>query len=177
MVFKLWRSPIPTLEWNCVDRNRKGGIMKTFLLSLLIGATAFAQVSNNRTVEGTNTPGFSSTKNYVKNPSCAKNVVGITASGGSLAKGTTTPLNEDSGSECAIDASASGQTYTWALNTLGQGMKLQNCEARFIYEGDASLYKTYINNGSTKITTDLQLESSTSGAKSVSINFPCGDLS
>lgn len=151
--------------------------MKTFLLSLLIGATAFAQVSNNRTVEGTNTPGFSSTKNYVKNPNCAKNVVGITASGGTLAKGTTTPLNEDTGSECAIDASASGQTYTWALNTFGQGMKGQNCEARFIYEGDASLYKAYINNGSTKITTDLQLESSTSGAKTVSINFPCGDLS
>lgn len=151
--------------------------MKTFLLSLLIGATAFAQVSNNRTVEGTNTPGFSSTKNYVKNPNCAKNTIGITKSGGTLAKGTTTPLNDDSGSECEIDASSSGQTYTWALNTFGQGMKGQNCEARFVYEGDASLYKAYINNGATKITTDLQLESSTSGAKTVSINFPCGDLS
>lgn len=150
-----------------------------FLIGLifLISQNSFAQISNGRTIDGTNAPGIDSLKNYVKNPDCAKNVLGITASGGSLTRSTTTPLNEDSGSECAVDASSSGHTYTWALNTFGQGMKGQNCEARFIYEGDASLYKAYINNGSTKITTDLQLESATSAPKIVSINFPCGDLS
>lgn len=151
--------------------------MIKFLILFFFGVSAFAQVNNGATSNITNAPGLSSSKNYVKNPNCAKNTDGITGSGGSLTKGTTTPLNEDSGSECAIDASASGQTYTWALNTFGQGMKGQNCEARFIYEGDASLYKAYIKNGSSQITTNLQLENSSSVVKTVSINFPCGDLS
>lgn len=162
-------------------QNYIGVYKMKFLINLffifIFSQEVFAQVSNGRTSDATNFPGSSSMKNYVKNPDCAKNVLGITASGGSLTRGTTTPLNEDTGTECVIDASASGQTYTWALNTFGQGMKGQNCEARLIYEGDASLYKAYINNGSTKITTDLQLENASSASKTVSINFPCGDLS
>lgn len=146
-----------------------------FLITLIFFNLAFAQTANNRTIEGTNTPGLFTTKNYVKNPSCAKNTLGITGTV-NLAKGTTTPLNEDTGSECTIDATGSGNTYVWALNTFGQGMKGQNCEARFIYEGDASLYKTYINNGSNKVTSDLQL-ANPGIPQQVSINFPCGDLS
>lgn len=150
--------------------------MKLLLAFLLSACTpAFAQ-NNGQTNAATNNPGISGSKNYVKNPDCAKGVASITASGGSLAKGTTTPLNEDSGSECTIDASSSGQTYTWAFNTFGQNLKGQNCEVRFTYEGDASLYKAYVKNGSTQITSDLTLTYPTY-TQTASINFPCGDLS
>lgn len=149
--------------------------MKLFLAFVLSFGQVWAQ-NASLPIAGTYAAGMFAPKNYVKNPDCAKNTVGITASGGSLTRGTTTPLNGDTGTECVIDASASGQTYTFAMNTLGQDLKGQNCEVKFVYEGDASLYKAYVKQGSSQSTTDLQLTNPTA-SQPVSINFPCGDLS
>lgn len=119
-------------------------------------------------------------KNYVLNPSCAVDTSSITASGGSLTRGTTTPLDPDTLTECLIDASADDQTYTWALDTFttatAEYLKNGNCEVPFKYEGDASLYKAYVKVGSTQVTSDLQLTNATS-PQFASILFPCGDLS
>lgn len=141
-------------------------------LALLFSVKVLAQTS----VMPVYDQGIYPSKNYVKNPSCSKNVANITASGGSLAKNTSTPL--DKSSDCAIDASSSGQTYTFAVNTMDNSLKGSNCQANFIYTGDASLYKAYVNINSVKVTTDLQLLNSGSGvSKPVKIFFPCGDLS
>jgi hypothetical protein len=154
--------------------------MKNIFLTLFFilgaGVSSFAQ-TNGLTNSATNQPGWSGSKNFVKNPDCAKNTSNITASGGSLTRSTTTPINGDAGAECLIDASSSAQTYCWSLNTFDQGMKGQNCEARFHFEGDATLYKAYVKNGSSQITSDLTLTYNSSAVTPVSINFPCGDLS
>jgi hypothetical protein len=130
---------------------------------------AFAQVSN---IDGLYANNIQSPTNYVVNKGCNKNLRSITASGGSLTRNTTTPL--ENGADCAIDASASGQTYTFATYTIDRALSGGNCEARFVYKGDASLYKAYVNVNSVKVTTDLQLVSSTATARTVSMNFPCG---
>jgi len=110
--------------------------------------------------------------NYVKNKGCYSSVRDITASGGSLTRNTTTPL--ENGADCAIDASASGQTYSFSTYNFDRALAGQNCEARFVYKGDASLYKAYVLVNSVKATADLQLINSSTNPQTVSLNFPCG---
>jgi len=148
-------------------------IYNVIAITLLAGLTAFGQVN-------VATPDAISThkvfKNYVKNPSCRFGKLNITATtSANISKGTTTPL-DDVGTECALDSTASGETFSWATNTFAQGLKGQNCEATFAYEGDASLYKAYVKQGANKVTNDLQLSSAGSSSREASINFPCGDL-
>jgi hypothetical protein len=146
------------------------------LIALIIALTqptlAVAQVQD--LASGRYTPGFFSTPNMVKNPSCFTNTANITASGGSLTKTTTTPAV--GGASCLIDASSSGQTYKFATKTFENAMKFQNCEARFDYTGDASLYKAYVEQpASTEVSQEITLVDGSTNGRSVSINFPCGD--
>jgi hypothetical protein len=150
-------------------------MFKILIFSLLFCTQAFAQ--NLSQVEQVSySPGLSSYKNYVKNPDCWKNTAGVTVSAGTFSKSTSTPLNGDTGTQCNIISTGSAQSYCWTTNALGEDLKGQNCEAKFVYKGNASLYKTYVTQGSTQVSTDLQLTNPTY-SQPVSINFPCGDLS
>jgi hypothetical protein len=110
-------------------------------------------------------------KNFIKNPGAEKNAGNITESAAITTRTTTTPL-EGIGS-FSVDATSSGQTVKFTANTLSDYLKGQNCEAKFVFSGDASLYKAYVEQSSTKLTGDLQLTNETN-PRSVSINFPCG---
>lgn len=144
---------------------------KSFLAAVLVLSTTpvFGQT---KVIEGKYPLNVSAETNYVKNKGCYYNTAGITASGGTLARNTTAPL--ENGADCAIDASASAQTFSWSTLTFDRATSGQNCEARFLYKGDALLYKTYVKVNSLQVTQDLQLSSSTVDPKLVSINFPCG---
>lgn len=145
--------------------------MKTILL-FLVPFMAFAQ---SKIIEGQYGRNTKQVTNYIKNPGCYVDTQNVTASGGSFTRNTTTPLNSSIGADCKIDASASAQTYTWAVKTMDGFLKGRNCEARFDYSGDASLYIAYVKIGSNKVTADLTLTNETL-SKRASLAFPCGDM-
>lgn len=149
-------------------------MFKSLIFSLLFSIPVLAQ-NYSQVGNITYSPGQSSYKNYAKNPDCWKNVSGITVSAGTLSKNTSTPLNGDTSSQCNIVSTGSAQSYCWNVNTLGEDLKGQNCEAKFVYKGNASLYKAYVTLGTIQTTPDLQLINPTY-SQAVSINFPCGDL-
>ena len=71
-----------------------------------------------------------------------------------------------------IDGTVSGQTVKFNVATYDNGVK-GNCLATFWVNGDASLYKAYVEDGSAnKLTADLQL-SNYSQATPVQINYVC----
>lgn len=161
-----------------MGRNRKEFLMKRILLALsLIGtlSTAWAQ-SNVTALEAELIHGQNSNfRNYVKNPTCRRNVSDITASSVAAVKNTSSAL--DGISDCTWNPTASTQTLKWQVKTWAKGLKGRNCEARILYSGDASLVKAYINQNSSKITSDLTLINSGTNSSVGSINFPCGDAS
>jgi hypothetical protein len=110
-------------------------------------------------------------KNFIKNTGAEKNASNITESAAITTRTTTTPL-EGVGS-FSIDATSSGQTVKFTASTLSDYLKGQNCEAKFVFSGDATLYKAYVEQSSNKLSADLQLTNETN-ARTVSINFPCG---
>jgi len=137
---------------------------------LLFSSGAFAQV---KVVEGKYPRNLFSSTNFIKNVGCYENARDITGSGGSISQDKTNAL--ENGASCGIDATTSGQTYTWDTFTLDKVTAGQNCEAKFIYQGDASLYKAYVTVNSVKASLDVQLQTSPTGlTRSQSINFPCG---
>lgn len=143
------------------------------LLSTIFFLSCNPSVAQVKVIEGQYGLNTQMPTNYVRNKGCFTNVANITASGGSLTRNTTTPL--ENGADCQVDASASAQTYTWATFALDRWLSGQNCEAKFNYRGDASLYKAYVTVNSVKVSTDLQLQNSSSpSVQPVSINFPCG---
>jgi hypothetical protein len=110
-------------------------------------------------------------KNFILNTGAEKNVSNISQSASITTRTTSTPL--EGSASFSIDATASGQTVKFTASTLSEYLKGQNCEAKFVFTGDASLYKAYVEQSSNKLTADLQLTNETN-ARSVSINFPCG---
>lgn len=143
------------------------------LLSTILFLSCNPAVAQVKVIEGQYGLNTQMPTNYVRNKGCFTNVANITASGGSLTRNTTTPL--ENGADCQVDASASAQTYTWATFALDRWLSGQNCEAKFNYRGDASLYKAYVTVNSVKASTDLQLQNSNSpSVQPVSINFACG---
>lgn len=152
--------------------------MIRFLVALFFFVSSVASAIPQDATPGVYTPGFYSTANFVKNPSCATNTTNVTASGGSLSRTTTTPLS--STASCLIDASASGQTYKFSTRTIDNGLNGQNCEARFTFSGDGTLYKAYVEQPSgTKVSQEVTLVDTTSATngKDVSLTFPCGSNS
>lgn len=147
-----------------------------FWLAFAWSLTTYAQSSDNRIVEGAYFPNAYVQKNYVKNPTCDKNINDITKTGSSTLSTSATGKIKGAKS-CNFDATASTETLTWAAFTQEQELYGRNCEARFTYTGDGSLYKAYVKQGSTKVSQDLTLTATTTISKQVSMNFPCGDLS
>lgn len=110
-------------------------------------------------------------KNFILNTGAEKNVSNISQSASITTRTTSTPL--EGSASFSIDATASGQTVKFTASTLSEYLKGQNCEAKFVFTGDASLYKAYVEQSSNKLTSDLQLTNE-SNTRNVSINFPCG---
>lgn len=109
------------------------------LLSTLFAASALAQ-----TVPGNYTPGFSSTVNYVKNPSCITNDANITDASGIVSRTTSSPITEGLKASCLIDGTASAQVVKFVMNSFDTDLDGENCSASISYRGDASLYKAYV---------------------------------
>ena len=112
-------------------------------------------------------------RNLITNPSCKRNVAGITGSSVAAVRNTTTAL--DGITDCTWNPTATSQTLTYAYDSLPAGLKGQNCEARILYLGDASLFKANVQINSVNVASDLQLTNSGTNAAVASINYPCGD--
>lgn len=150
--------------------------MKLFLvlIQILTPLHIYAQQASGREISGTYAPGLYHSRNFVKNPGAEKNVLYTTNSASIVTRTTSSPVM--GAASYLIDGTSSAQTVKFDTETLDNNLKGQNCEARFTFTGDASLYKAYVEQGSTKVTSDLTLTNE-SNARDASINFPCGDLS
>lgn len=141
-----------------------------FFLLLLTALPASSQV-----VAGNYTPGFYSSVNYVKNPSCILNDANITDASGIVSRTTASPITEGLKASCLIDGTASAQVVKFTMSSFDTDLDGGNCEASFSYRGDASLYKVYVESPvSTKISADVQLTDTGSTTRTERINFPCG---
>lgn len=141
-----------------------------FFLLLLTALPASSQV-----VAGNYTPGFYSSVNYVKNPSCILNDANITDASGIVSRTTASPITEGLKASCLIDGTASAQVVKFTMSSFDTDLDGGNCEASFSYRGDASLYKVYVESPvSTKISADVQLTNTGSTTRTERINFPCG---
>lgn len=146
--------------------------MKYILLLLtFITSTAFAQF-DTKSIETKVINGMFGFTNLIQNPSCKRNVVGITGSSVAAVRNTTAAL--DNISDCTWNPTATSQTLTYTFDSLPAGLKGQNCEARVLYLGDASLVKANVQINSVNVATDVQLKNSGTDAGIVSINYPCG---
>ena len=145
---------------------------KIILLISLLTTIAHAQF-DTRGIETKVINGVFGYRNLVTNPSCKRNVAGITGSVVAAVRNTTTPL--DTISDCTWNPTATSQTLTYAYDSLPASLKGQNCEARISYLGDASLVKANVQINSVNVASDLQLTNSGTNAAVASINYPCGD--
>lgn len=123
--------------------------------------------------EGTSFSGINYEKNFVRNPEAEKNINNVTISAAILTRTTVTPIQGVA--SFLIDATASGQTVKFDTSSGDDFLKGQNCEAKFIFTGDASLYIAYVEQGSNKLTGNVTLTNE-SNSRSVSLNFPCGTV-
>jgi hypothetical protein len=112
--------------------------------------------------------------NFVKNPNAKLNTKNVSVSGATATRSTTTPLVATSEYNVAV-TSANG-TVSWATRSFDEGMKNQNCEARFSYRGFQATSKAQIKQGA-NVVAELTLTPSATDPRIASINFPCGDLS
>jgi hypothetical protein len=141
------------------------------LIGTLFSTTVFAaSLRTNIDQQFLNAP---VTRNYIKNSGAEKNDAGVTDASNIHSRTTSAPLEGD-GSHL-IDATASGQLVVFQADDFQDGLMGQNCEAKFDYSGDASLYKAYVRLAGVKVSLDTELVNASSGTQSVSINFPCGN--
>lgn len=107
---------------------------KIILLLSLLTTVAHAQF-DTRGIETKVINGVFGYRNLVTNPSCKRNLAGITGSSVAAVRNTTTAL--DAISDCTWNPTATSQTLTYAYDSLPASLKGQNCEARISYLGDA----------------------------------------
>lgn len=144
-----------------------------FLTALFAIAPAVAQVRD--VTPGSITPGFYSTKNYIKNPSCLANKNDITDASSIVTRITSGGLVD--GKSCQIDATAGSQLVKFTMKTFDNSTKGKNCEARLDYSGDGSLYQAYVEEGgsNTQVSGLVTLENVSTDSRTISLGFPCGD--
>lgn len=147
-------------------------MIKIILLLILFVSSSFAQNANEVT-NATISPGLSSSRNYVKNPSGFKNTLGITVSSATIARDTDTSDKLDGIASLVCDASSQNGYCLWSLDTIQEGDKTGNCEFKVTYKGDASLYKLRITDTSSTLTDSSVLANVTDWTEA-SINYPCG---
>jgi hypothetical protein len=148
--------------------------MKLFasIVSLFIIGAATAQ--NPTILQGNYITNVFGNSNFVLNPNAQTNTANVAVSNATVTRSTTTPLVATS--EFNITTSTATGYADWATRTFDQGMKNQNCEARFTYRGfSVGSTTVQIRQGSNTVA-QLTLTASTD-PRIASINFPCGDLS
>jgi hypothetical protein len=73
-----------------------------------------------------------------------------------------------------LTATAATELVQIPSTPLDIGIRGQNCEVTFIYNGTGSSFKAYVEQSAAKISSDITLfDVATTGAQPVSINFPC----
>lgn len=144
------------------------------ILTLAFASTALAQSTSLRTSDHQQFSSGKVLRNYVKNSGAEKGLNFVTASSSpTLTRSTTNPLKGSA--QFAIDATSSGQTYTWAADDFQGELVGQACAATFKYSGDASLYKAYAKLGSSVVSAEVQLLNTGSSVKSGRVEFLCGE--
>ena len=156
--------------------------MTNFLIGSILfflSAASYGQVQG--VVPGKYTPGFYSVPNFTKNPNCFANNRNITVSGSATVTRTTSNSLEGNAS-CSIAGSSSGDKVTFDTYSFDKSLRGQNCELIVTYMGDASKWKIYPQRNSTSVGQAIQLINTYNDqlidydAKTVSLAFPCGDL-
>lgn len=148
-------------------------------LNLIIFSLLFVSIQSHgqlqNVVQGNVTPGFYSLSNYVLNPSCLSNKNNITDASSILTRITSSGLVN--GIACQIDSTATSQVVKFATRSFDGSLKNQSCEAQIVYNGDASLYQFYVEQGvsNTVVSTTLTLTNTAGDSKTASVSFPCGD--
>ena len=137
-----------------------------YLLTLFMVGTAVAQ--NPTILQGNYITNVFGQSNFVLNPNARTDVLNVT----NATRSTTTPLVATSEFTLSL---TSGTNATWTLRAFDQGMKGQNCEARFTYRGFATATTKAELVQNSLVVASLTLTPSTD-PRIASINFPCGDL-
>jgi hypothetical protein len=153
--------------------------MKVFLSYLFIATTLLsplnlqAQGAPGKIDDSMIHVGANAPTNYVKNPSAVYNVSGITLSSATGTRDTDTADKLDGKASWLCDSSSQNGYCEWDSNTIQEGDKTGNCEAKAQFKGDASLYKLQIHDGSNVLASSSVLPNVTDWT-SVSVNYPCG---
>jgi len=152
--------------------------LKKLTALLFAGVTAaapFATNAQNPTIlQGNYISNVFGQANFVLNPNAQTNVANVTLTNATATRSTTTPLVATS--EWNVTVTSANGTAAWATRSFDEGMKNQNCEARFTYRGFQATSKAQIKQGANVIA-ELTLTPSATDPRIASINFPCGDLS
>lgn len=122
--------------------------MKGFILLFLtlnVSAVGTAQAASLRTNDSQQFTSANPARNYVKNSGAEKNDLNITDADNIVSRNTaSTPILKGD-AQFGVDADASGEKACWVLDPL-QGEMEGNAVASFMFRGDASLYKAYVQN-------------------------------
>jgi hypothetical protein len=146
----------------------------TWLMLGGAGITPLATAQNPVILQGNYVSNVFGQSNFILNPNAQTNTANVTVSNATVSRSTTTPLVATT--EFTITTSTATGFADWATRTFDQGMKGQNCEARFTYRGfSVGSTTVQIRQGSNTVA-QLTLTPSTD-PRIASINFPCGDLS
>jgi hypothetical protein len=141
-------------------------LLTAFFASSVFGGEL--RVSDSQVVTGLAKSGLPS---YILNPSCEKGKANITDTDNIVTRVSSGGLG-DLGTDCQIDADASGEKAVFAWRAYPNRLEGGNCEVSGYYKGDASLYKVNVVQDSV-VVNSLQLSNAASGQE-YSIAFPCG---
>lgn len=142
--------------------------LAAWLTLSVTAATPLAIAQNPTILQGNYITNVFGNSNFVLNPNAQTNVADVT----NATRSTTTPLVATSEFNLSL---ASGANATWTLRAFDQGMKGQNCEARFTYRGFATATTKAELVQNSLVVASLTL-TPTTDPRIASINFPCGDL-
>jgi len=140
----------------------------TWLTLSATAATPLAIAQNPTILQGNYISNVFGNSNFVLNPNAQTNVANVT----NATRSPTTPLVATSEFNLSL---AIGANATWTLRAFDQGMKGQNCEARFSYRGFATATTKAELVQNSLVVASLTL-TPTTDPRIASINFPCGDL-
>ena len=147
------------------------------LLGILLSTTAWAISSgdkatySNKYVQGRNPDGI----NYILNPSCLRNTVGVTGTNTTPSRNTTTPLTSIADCQSTLDSSS--DTIDLSANTLDRSLKNGNCEASIRYKLSLGSGNTVQLQARINSATVASVDLTTADNGTATVNFPCGDLS
>ena len=141
-------------------------------LTMFSASIATGQGTAPTIVQGDYISNVFGNSNFVKNPNAKLNTKDVTFTGSQVSRSATNPLVATSEFNLSL---ASGANATWTLRAFDQGMKGQNCEARFTYRGFATATTKAELVQNSLVVASLTL-TPTTDPRIASINFPCGDL-